>query len=132
MGTEIQRRLEARYGTNDFYEFLSPDQTAFLLDPRIANNTGTCGDKSVSIKGIHSDPDVGTLVDLLDVHHYLFRRNDRGGKGGYTHSRVETYQSVLGVDKSERPLELEDGTFLFDLDNGNSIRVEYDSVKDRA
>lgn len=124
MESQIQQ-LEARYSTAHDYSTLSQEQVAFLLDPNNMGNTSSSGDLTVSVRGIHSDPDVGTLVDVVDVFHYLFGKNNPGA-AGHRHNRLPIARSHFGTE-----IELEDGTYLFELLGGNKVRIEYDSVKDK-
>ncbi|MAG60748.1 hypothetical protein CL619_03085 [archaeon] len=125
METDIEK-LQARYSTAHCYDSLSTEQVAFLLDSRNMNKSDAGGGKTVWINGVHSDPEVGTLVDIVDVFSFAFLRNSPG-KAAYRSKRLAIARHHFGEEHL-----LEDGTYLFELADGNKVRIEYDCVKDRV
>jgi len=124
--TQIAQRCGARHD----YQVLSEQQRALLTSHSIMDNTDGCGWKTVEIKNITEKLD-GTLLDILDVHHFLFHRNGPGGSGDYARARIPKFKRALGV--TEDPIKLLGSqTYLFQLDGGASVCVEFDSQKDRV
>ncbi|PIN76935.1 hypothetical protein COV17_00330 [Candidatus Woesearchaeota archaeon CG10_big_fil_rev_8_21_14_0_10_36_11] len=128
MEDQIEQLIN-RYGGRHDYGLLTEQQTRLLLSRSIKDNTDGCGWTTVEVRGIKEGPE-GTLLDLLDVHTYVFRRNSPGTVG-YATRRIREFKQVLGMQ--ENPTRLEDAqVFLFELPDQSKVKVEYATIKDQA
>ncbi|MFA6073131.1 MAG: hypothetical protein WC758_03390 [Candidatus Woesearchaeota archaeon] len=121
-------QLNDRYGPEHNYQSLTEMQKDLLLNSSIMNNTDGCGEKTVKVININEESEE-TLLDLLDVHSYVFYKNGPGSRGNYANHRIPFFKRALGI--TEEPIKL-DGPqiYLFQLPNNSKVRVQYDSIKD--